>query len=218
VVVGSCPPSGGKVTLPPTHSNSVEAVPAPLSGEADTLPTALNSCNKQLLSKDNLIQQHVVRGTAAIFSVVEVGPHTSGVEAVSCPPSGGEDTLSLTHSRSVEALLAPPSVGSGTLPTALISCNKQLLSINNPLYTSDVEAASFPPRGGEVTLSSTHSSAQAVPVPPGGKVGTMPTTLNGYLKQLFSNDSVDEIVPCPPSGVVSTLPPTNYISDAEAAS
>jgi hypothetical protein len=87
-----------------------------------------------------------VRGTAAIFSVVEVGPHTSGVEAVSCPPSGGEDTLSLTHSHSVEALPAPPSGGAGTLPTALNSCNKQLLSINNALYTSDVAAACWPPR------------------------------------------------------------------------
>ena len=76
--------------------------------------------------------------------------YTSGVEAVSCPPSGGEDMLPSsysgvsafgppTHATSgVEAVSCPPAGEADTMPPTLKSCSVKLLLFNKEFSTAPV--------------------------------------------------------------------------------
>ena len=152
----SCPSSGGEDMLPssysgvlafgpPTHATSVEAVSCPPAGEADTLPPALKSCSVKLLLLIKILIHQLIRVTGEHSGVLAFGPparYTSGVEAVSCPPSGGEDMLPSsysgvsafgppTHATSgVEAVSCPPAGEADTMPPTLKRCSVKLLLFN----------------------------------------------------------------------------------------
>ena len=107
------------------------------------MPPTLKSCSVKLLLFNKNINQ--LRVTCEHSGVLAFGPptrYTSGVEAVSCPPSGGEDMLPSsysgvsafgppTHATSgVEAVSCPPAGEADTMPPTLKRCSVKLLLFN----------------------------------------------------------------------------------------